>query len=729
MERACLFFTWLVVVFIPACSLYSNPATTEPPARSKEFSLFEENGKVGLKDEAGRVLIPATYDAIGWSNGKLSIVDKVVGYRVKELWGLINTSNRVVTPAEFGELKPGEGSFLVAQKKSALSQRPSFGVINTSGKTIIPFQYDGLRLSNMRAVVMSRSGIRFHFGLIDLANRVLIPLQYQKIHSLGSLRYAVGNFEGKTAIFSEDGHQVTAFTIDSISPFKNNYAIVYQDQRQGIIDRNGQVVVKPAYSEVRFKDDGSIQARETDSWFFLDGENKLVARFEADDIKPLSPAHYAVVSGGSIRLTDNEFRPLHPAHFSALEDFRNGLAVCRNAARSGVISAEGKIQIPAEYHQLIRDNSVFLACRDIGSGNRWVILDAEGNAITEKHYQYIAPFNGKYYPVRNRGYWGAVDESGREIIACVHDSLLQHKDNHIAVRFKGEYGIIDLRENWIVTPRTNPLALLNDELYFERADKTTFVKSFSGNIIYFSENPLEYKDGYIREQLPSGAYWMIDMQGIIIDRSNQPEHTDQIFEEREGLRAIYKDGKYGFIDQEGRLRIANRYEEVKAFSDGFAAVRIRNKWGFINHKEELVVQPVYDGVTSFRRGFSIVTQDDVSGVIDESGRIVLPVRYDEIILTDQNRFRVRQGSAFGLADAAGTIVIHPKYEHLTDTGNGYVIVRRAGKCGVLTLRGVSTIPMIYDALTFDPYRKQYMAVKKSEWKKVTGPQENLVVDN
>ena len=721
MERVCLIFLWLAVLFVPTHNIYSHAPGGEDPVRSLNFSRFEENGKVGLKNEAGQILIPATYDAIGWSNGKLSIVDKVVGYQSNGLWGLIHTSNKLITGAEFLELKPGEGSFLIAQKKSTLSQRPSFGVVSTSGKIIIPFQYDGLHLSNMRAVVMSRSGVRYSVGLIDLSGKVLIPLQYQRIYSLGSLRYAVENFENKMAIFSDDGIRVTDFSIDSISTFKKDYAIVYQNQRQGLMDRSGLVVLKPAYGAIQLKEDGSIKVRDMDSWFFLDGENNLANQFTADDVKSLSPDHYGVASGGKLQLTDNQFKPLSPAFFSSLSDFQNGVALYRNNGRTGMIDTGGKIRIQDEYQQLIKDQNGFLACLDIGYKNRWVILDSQGNPVTERHYEYIAPFNGKLYPVRNRGYWGAVDRNGKEIITCVHDSLVQQSGNNLVVKFKGAFGIISQHENWIVTPQANPLALLNDEAYFEFAGKTTFVKSLAGNIIYFSENRLEYQDGYLWEYLPTGAYWIIDMNGTIVDRSKQPEGVEAIFAEREGLRAIRKDGKYGFIDDAGRLRIANRYEAVKPFSKGLAAVRIRNKWGYIDHTEKLVVQPVYDQVENFNKGYIGVTQNNLSGLIDENGKIILPVRYEEVTLNSHGRFIIRQENLLGLADEKGAVNIHPRYDYLLDTGNGYVIVQRDGKFGLITLRGVSTIPMIYDALSFDPHHNQYMAVKKSDWKTVSNP--------
>ena len=719
MERVHFIFLWLAVLFVPTQDIYSNPGPGEHVIRSNNFSRFEENGKVGLKDEEGHILIPAIYDAIGWSNGKFSILDKVVGYQTNGLWGLIHTSNKVVVAAEFMDLKPGDGSFLVVQKRSALSQRPSSGIIHTSGKIIIPCLYDGLQISNMRAVVMSRSGSRYLFGLLDFSNKIIIPLEYQQIYSLGSLRYAVENFENKTAIFSDEGTQVTGFTIDSISTFKKDYAVVYQHQRQGLIDRNGHMVLKPTYGDVKINDDGTVQVREMDSWFFLDGENKTVREYRSDGIRPLSPHHYLLTSGGKVQLTNNDFQSLHDGFLSSLGDFRNGKALFRSAGKTGVINTDGKIVLPAHYQDIRLDQNVFIACLNTGYKNRWVILNSEGNPITERQYEYIAPFNGRFYPVRNRGYWGAVNPTGEEIITCVHDSLVQQKGNNIVVKFKGEYGVINLHENWVVTPQANPLELLNEEAYFEFADSTTFVKSLTGNIIYFSDNRLEYHGGIIREHLPTGASWIIDMNGIVVDRSAQPERTERIFPESEGLRAILKDGKYGFIDAMGRLRIANRYEAAQPFNDGMAAIRIRNKWGFIDRQERLVVQPVYDRVENFKNGYAIVSQHNLSGLIDETGRIVLPVRYDQIIVNEQNRFKLRQGTLQGLADAYGNIIIHPKYDDVIDAGNGFVIVQRNGKCGVLTLRGVSTIPMVYDELIFDPHHNQFMALKKSPWKPVT----------
>lgn len=704
-------------MFVPALGLSFKPADGQREIKPENVSLFKENGKVGLKNGDGRILIPASYDAIGWSDGKLSIIDKVVGYQLNDSWGIISTSNKVITAPEFVDLRPAEGSLLIAQKRVQGYQRPSFGIIDVAGKTIIPFHYDGIKLSNMRAIVMSRSGVnRYRFGLADLSHKLLIPIEYQRIYPLGSLRYAVENPERKIAIFSEAGEQITPFTIDSISAFQKNFAVIYQDQRQGLINRQGQVVVKPGYSEVRISSNGTIGVRSTDAWHFLDGENNLAGQFRADGLQPVSPNHYVVRMGEKFQLTDNALKPLHQDHFSFLGSFENGLAAFRKDLRMGVISSSGKIVVGALYHHLEIDKQLLRVCVEPAPKQRWVLVDLEGQQVSEKQYEYIGPFNGSFYPVKSRGYWGALNAAGKEIITCVHDSLLQHIERRVVVKFKGQYGVIDLDQDWIVTPRDNPIKVLNARRYFEYDDPTTFLKEIGGGIVYFSDNSLEYVDGHLREELSTGAHWIIDMNGIIVDRSRQPDQTEKIFAESEGLRAIIKDGRYGFIDDAGRLRIANRYQEARPFSHGLAAIMIRGKWGFINHQEKLVVQPVYDKIEDFSNGMAIVKQDNLFGLIDATGKLRLPVRYDGITLNQHSRYILRQGTAIGLADESARVIVNPKYDQIADIGNGYLIVGRDGKFGALTMKGVSTIPMVYDALTFDPYHDQFIGQKKSDWK-------------
>ncbi len=198
----CILFAWLVPFFVTA----------------NQVKLFEENGKVGLKNDQGQVIIPAQYEALGWTDGNVSIVGKVTGYRLKNKWGLVSIDNHRITKAEYTELTPSENSLFVARKKTSLSLRLAAGCINAAGKVVIPFQYDGITISALRAIVFVRTENQFKYGLIDLTNNNLIPIKYRSIHPLGSLRFAVENFDMKISIFTDDGKQITDFLIELPHP-------------------------------------------------------------------------------------------------------------------------------------------------------------------------------------------------------------------------------------------------------------------------------------------------------------------------------------------------------------------------------------------------------------------------------------------------------------------------------------------------------------------------------
>ncbi|MBL7859395.1 MAG: WG repeat-containing protein [Cyclobacteriaceae bacterium] len=698
----CTLYAWLVPFF--ACA--------------SQVSTFEENGKVGLKNDRGQILIPAQYEALGWSDGKISVVGKVTGYKLKDHWGLISTENHRITKAEYTELLPAENSLFVARKKTNLSLRFAAGCINTSGKVMIPFQYDGLSISSLRAIVIVRSGNQFLHGLIDLSNTILIPIKYRSIYPLGSLRYAAENFEKKISIYTDTGKQITDFSIDSISAYKKNYAIIFQNHRQGIIDRDGNVKVESRFREIHIDDNGAVKAREADEWFFLDGQNQMLRKYLADSISPIGKNLLKISHAGEVFFSDKEFNKIGQS-FSSIGEFQFKRAVIEKNKKVGLTKPDGTVALEPRYEKLRWSASHILASSKFDGAQKWIILDSMGQPLSPKLYDTIEDFNGKFFPVKSRGYWGGVDRFGKETIACVFDSIVQQKNDHVVVLFKGQYGVISLQQEWIIIPQQQQLQLLNHERLLERTPTTTFLKSFDKNIIYFSDNKLAPQEDFLLEYLSSGTIWKIDMDGRIVDRQVHPDEPIQrILPESEGLRGIQRNGKFGFVDARGRLRIANRYEDIKIFSEGLAAAKIMGKWGYINHEDKIAIQPVYDEVTSFSNGFAYIKQKGLYGLIDKNGSPVLPPRYEKIKVLSSGRLLIQQEGNIGLADARGEILINPKYNRLEDTDNGYVIVEWNGKYGLLTLQGISTIPLIYDKLIFNPFENQFIGLKKSPWMEV-----------
>ncbi|MGC3947473.1 MAG: WG repeat-containing protein [Chryseolinea sp.] len=392
MKRAnCIF--WLLLVY------FSSTASG--------FDVFKENGKVGLRDADGRVIIPAKYDALGWSKSPFKVIDNAVGFKEGGYWGLISLDNKIITKSQYEDLNPGEGSLLLARKKSNLSLRMVTGCINTSGKEILPFLYDGITLTNLRAIVYTYIGNQYRYGLVDLDNKALIPQQFQVIKPVGTLRFAVQNFDNKTALYNDSGKQMTGFSIDSISSYKKNYAIIYQNTSQGLLDAQGDVRIQPVYREIKIDDDGSVFHRDIDEWEFLNGQNQLISKKNADLIKPIDKNLMQVSVSGSVQLTDDALKPVSPTVFSWLDDFHGNVAVFSVGGKFGIARRDGTIVVPARYDKLKRDHDFFVAGLVLGTKESWTLLDKNGNALSSKPYEKIHPFTGRIFPVSEQKFLGS----------------------------------------------------------------------------------------------------------------------------------------------------------------------------------------------------------------------------------------------------------------------------------------------------------------------------------
>src|SRR5690606_1260732 len=255
---------------------------------------------------------------LGWSEGPFSIVDQVTGYKSSGRWGIIALNNKAVTSAEYTGLLPAEGNLILAYKRTSGSTRFLAGCLDTSGKEIIPFQYDGLTINSLRGIVYVKSGDQYKYGLINLHNSNIIPIEYNQIQFLGSLRYAVQDRNEKFALFAENGKPLTGFIFDDISLFRNNYAVVYQDQYQGIIDRNGMLRINPSFTTIELDDDESARGRRQNQWTILNGGNETLGQTQFDSIIALENNRFAIRRGAQYGLTGSDFKDITPEKFSTI---------------------------------------------------------------------------------------------------------------------------------------------------------------------------------------------------------------------------------------------------------------------------------------------------------------------------------------------------------------------------------------------------------------------------
>ena len=99
----------------------------------------------------------------------------------------------------------------------------------------------------------------------------------------------------------------------------------------------------------------------------------------------------------------------------------------------------------------------------------------------------------------------------------------------------------------------------------------------------------------------------------------------------EGLAAVEKDQKIGYINKDGEVVIDFKYATGESFSEGLAAVREGEKLGYINKDGEVVIGFKYFTGKDFSEGLAAVYYDRGYGYINKKGEVIIGYQFSEAL--------------------------------------------------------------------------------------------------
>lgn len=209
------------------------------------------------------------------------------------------------------------------------------------------------------------------------------------------------------------------------------------------------------------------------------------------------------------------------------------------------------------------------------------------------------------------------------------------------------------------------------------------------------------------------------------------------------LYPIQLDGDWGFVDQDGSVRIEPKFQNASIFSNGLAKVRYQNSWKYINSKGEFVIEGDYWEIQDFSDGRAAVRIDGRWGYINKDGNFAVNPRFrsayafsddrafvrsldysryyyitkdgteiesvsipDDMDFVEANIFRngralVNDDDLFGYIDTKGNTVVELKYPEARSFSDKLAAVKISDKWGYIDNSGnVSISPQFISAGDF-----------------------------
>ncbi|HEY6252687.1 MAG TPA: WG repeat-containing protein [Candidatus Angelobacter sp.] len=158
-----------------------------------------------------------------------------------------------------------------------------------------------------------------------------------------------------------------------------------------------------------------------------------------------------------------------------------------------------------------------------------------------------------------------------------------------------------------------------------------------------------------------------------------------------------KGDKFGFVDGSEKFIIEPAFDDALPFSEGFAAVKRGDKWGFIDTHGRIVIEPQFKAAFYFREGLGTVQSDSGDVLIDTSGKVISQA-YSYLQLIAEGRVPVARTRdwKWGYLDLSGKVVIPLIFDEAGNFSEGLARVEKDKRWGYVDLEGKIVIPPQFD---------------------------------
>ena len=413
---------------------------------------------------------------------------------------------------------------------------------------------------------------------------------------------------------------------DYIAPFQGDYAIVRDNGFYGIIDETGTEIEKVEYQAIKRVANDNYLIQKNGLFGLFDLEMNLILPLIFHDLQVID--NYAIVQNGThYGLIDLQGHILLPFQFDTI--------FTEKAPYGGHIIHDKRIRVKQNGFMEVRtiDNEIV-----IPSSWNWkqiefwndTLLYVENQedlpAILNTQFDTIIPF-GKYekihslsfgmIAVRRNGKYGFLNDHLQSVISFNYDQVLDFQGSLTTCQLSGKWGVINFEQDTIV-PFVSDLPILFKDsiagIYSSDLDKWALVNNKGENTTEYS-----YEDIMVENSFAvafNGHFWgVLDRKGQVII----PFEYDEILLKR-GYIVVVQNHKQGLYHLNGEEILKPIFEFIyPTWKDPYIMARKDGKYGYVDQQGKTVIPFQYENARNFKWGRASVLYKDQSYEIKRSG--------------------------------------------------------------------------------------------------------------
>ena len=505
-----------------------------------------------------------------------------------------------------------------------LKKKKKYGVIDKNGNIVIEAEYEAVQIPNPSKAIFVcvkeyNENTKEYETVVYNEKKEVLFSNYKNVQSISiytnvnSTPYekSVLTYKenGKYGLINIEGKQITKPVYDEISSinYKEGTFLVKQNELEGIINMKGKVIIKCEYESVTSdnyysengnkKQAGFIVSKKTEDGYRYGYANyrgtiilnPIYTQLErVTEIANEKGVYFIAFKNGQAGLLKNNKEILNYEYEDIQYNVLGSIFVTKRNGKYGAVNQEGTTVLYPEYDNVytggmylnaLKDKDIFIFDLNgnkietnevsktktenanyyitIDKNNKYKVVDSKDNIIIDKDYTYIEYLPGDYFIVERDSKSGIINSNGKTIIELKYDSISRINETDILqMETDKNITLYNLNMKEIVS--------MDNAIVKEVKDEKAY-------ILLYSDTDFKY----------------LDKKGNVL--------TSQNLFENNSLFAKNINGKWGFVDKDGNLKVQNDYELATDFNKyGFAGIKKDGKWGSINQNGEIVQEPTYD---------------------------------------------------------------------------------------------------------------------------------------
>lgn len=765
------------------------------------FHRIYKNQKVGLLNQNGVVVVPCEYDELDHAytnNDRTHFVFKVIKNDKIGLWSAQsrNQTCELGFPAEMDSIVINdfdleEYGFIKVFKngKAGMWQQGSGVFIPPIYEDIFNLFYHYFKIK-----VRSKFGALVRDPDTGLVSTIVPPL-YDEIKYFDNDFYAI--LKGKSGTLNEPNGNLGP----NFKPFpkekKNkptpktihkNWTILEKKGRKGIANKNGKKIIRPKYDQITPLGKHLFQLTIDDKTGLADTTGTIVVPVEYDELQWQGYELCWAKKGeywGLVQFANRNQKATirHPFYFTRIDELyppqKYWQTVRTKDTRYQINVQTGHVLQPdccADPREL---SSQYLAYYD-KQRCKWGIYDGfTGKIVQKPSYHDIKILYPQTLAFEVEGKWGLMDaisldtiqsplfdkinfnrsqkETQRFFSVVIEDSTATQSHRSGMINGEGEVILPVIFDKGQILKREKGEGYFNVFIdgQYQRIDttgKVLWTKPFSEKLSYdkykLARVKIDNKWGWVNKMdslvIPAifeeVSYKFTKKQcvscmalgktakgwqGILPDGTLQaytpppvPMQTNNLSNTK-GIQKIEANGKWGI--QNGftnTILIAPKYDDVRVFQNGIFAFKMNDLWGYADTLGQVIFEPQFGTYQDISKGSALAySPDRKQGFIDNKGNILLPPIYDAISFNqERGYYELKKNGKVGIIDSAFQSIISPIYERIELYTNNKILLKNGWfkffddeKMGLLNAKGEIVLSVPYE--DYEPLSAHIAAAK------------------